>query len=74
MADELIVRGRYVDHRVIPDGTLPDIEGTASLIITPSSSKPGGSIFDLFGKASVLLSAEQIQKQIAQDRNEWSES
>ena len=65
MAETLIVRGRYVDHAFIPEGQLPDAEGAAELIITPQSPRtPAASVFDLFGKAPRLRSAEDIAAQI----------
>jgi hypothetical protein len=36
LSQELIITGRYVDHTFIPDGPLPDTEGKAALIITPT--------------------------------------
>jgi hypothetical protein len=74
MAETLIVRGRYVDHTFIPEGQLPDAEGTAELVITPQTpSVPPTSVFDLFGKAARLRSAEEIAAQIQEERNEWGE-
>ena len=74
MRETLILRGRYVDHPFIPEGELPDAEGAAELIITPKSpSSPPLSVFDLFGKAARLRSAEEIAAQIQAERNEWGE-
>ena len=42
----LIVRGRYVGRTFIPDGPLPDAEGPAELVITPSPPQARGSIAD----------------------------
>jgi hypothetical protein len=74
MPKTLVVRGRYVDHTFIPEGQLPDAEGAAELIITSqSSSTPSISVFDLFGKASHLRTAEDIAAQIQEEHNEWAE-
>ena len=74
MADPLIVRGQYVDHTFIPEGQLPDVEGAAELIITPqSASSLATSVFDLFGKARRLRSADEIAVQIQEERNDWGE-
>jgi hypothetical protein len=73
MSDNLVVRGRYADHTFIPEGQLPDAEGPAELIISPSHPKVAISIFDLFGKATNFRTAEQIAIQIREERNEWGE-
>jgi hypothetical protein len=73
MSQELIVHGRYVDHTFIPDEPLPDAEGKAELIITPTLPMQSGSIFDLFGKAPQLRSGDDIAAQIAEERGEWGE-
>ena len=73
MSKPLIVRGRYVDHVFIPDEQLPDIEGVAELIITPKSPAAPQSVFNLFGKAAHLRTAEEIAAQIQEDRDEWDE-
>jgi hypothetical protein len=73
MNQTLIIRGRYIDHQFIPDGPLPDAEGTAQLVITTTAPKSGGSIADTFGSASVLRSGEEILEQVKQDRDEWGD-
>lgn len=71
MSRTLIVRGRYANHKFIPDEELPDTEGSAELIITEGQQGAPISIFDLFGKAPVLRSAEDIAAQIQAEREEW---
>ncbi|MCI0681874.1 MAG: hypothetical protein L0Y71_07195 [Gemmataceae bacterium] len=74
MSQALIVRGRYANQRFIADENLPDTEGPAELVITPTVREPSSvSIFDLFGKAPRLRSAEDIAAQIQQERDEWGE-
>jgi hypothetical protein len=73
MEQALIVRGRYVARTFIPDGPLPEAEGTAELIITPAARPPSGTIFDLFGKAARLRSAEDIAAQIEAEHGDWGE-
>jgi hypothetical protein len=73
MSQTLVIRGHYADRKFIPDGKLPDAEGAAELIITPNQKSPAGSMFDLFGKASRLRSAEDIAAQIQEERDEWGE-
>lgn len=73
MNHPLIIRGRYIDHTFIPDGPLPDAEGTAQLVITPTISNSGGSIADAFGTAPVLRSGDEILAQLHTDREEWGD-
>ncbi len=71
MSQSHVVRGHYSNHRFISDGPLPDVEGTAELIIVPTVSPATGSIADAFGKASRLRTGEEIAAQIQAERNEW---
>ena len=73
MEQTLTVRGRYVGRTFIPDGPLPDEEGTAELVITPTRPKDRGSIADAFGTASVLRSGEDILAQVRAERDEWGD-
>ena len=73
MKETLIIRGRYADRTFIPDGPLPDEEGTAELIITPVQSRARGSIADAFGAAPVLRSGDDILAQVRADRDEWGD-
>jgi hypothetical protein len=73
MEQTLTVRGRYVGRTFIPDGPLPDAEGTAELVITPSQPQRHGSIADAFGSAAVLRSADDILAQVRAERDEWGD-
>jgi hypothetical protein len=73
MDQTLIVRGRYAGRTFIPDGPLPDAEGAAELIITPTPSRAHGSIAEAFGTAAVLRSEEDILAQVRADRDEWGD-
>lgn len=73
MDQTLIIRGRYTDRTFIPDGPLPDAEGVAELVITPAARRPGGSVADAFGAASVLRSGDDILAQVRADREEWGD-
>lgn len=44
MERTMTVRGRHVGRQFIPDGPLPDAEGTAELVITPITAGKSGSI------------------------------
>jgi hypothetical protein len=78
MAEAVVIRGRYVGQRFIPDEPLPTVEGAAELIVfvgaTPSSPTPPRSIFDLFGKAATLRTGEDIAEQIREERDGWGEA
>ena len=73
MSQTLIIRGRYTDRTFIPDGPLPDAEGTAELVITPAAPRSGGSVADAFGAAPVLRSGDDILAQVRADREEWGD-
>jgi hypothetical protein len=73
MDQPLIIRGRYSDRTFIPDGPLPDAEGAAELVITPTAPSTGSSIADAFGSASVLRSGDEILAQVRADRDEWGD-
>lgn len=70
MDQTLIVRGRYAGRTFIPDDPLPDAEGTAKLVITPTMPRSGGSIADAFGTAPVLRSGDDIRIQGRGDRDD----
>jgi hypothetical protein len=73
MAQTLSIRGRYVGRTFIPDGPLPDAEGTAELVITPSPPQTCGSVADAFGRAPVLRTGDEILPQVRADRDEWGD-
>jgi hypothetical protein len=72
MGQTLIVRGRYAGRTFIPDGPLPDTEGAAELVITPTP-QARGSVADAFGTAPVLRSGEDILAQVRAERDEWGD-
>lgn len=73
MSRTLIVHGRYIGRTFIPDGPLPDAEGKAELVITPTVAQSVGSVADAFGGASVLRSGQEILAQVRADRDEWDD-
>ena len=73
MCDTLIIRGHYTGRTFVPDGPLPDAEGVAELVITPSVHRPVGSIADAFGTAKELRSATEILAKARADRDDWGE-
>ena len=70
MSQAVIVHGRYAGRTFIPDGPLPDTEGDAELVITPTVPGSNRSIADAFGRASVLRSGDEILAGVRADRDE----
>lgn len=73
MTQPLTIHGRYSGRTFIPDGPLPDTEGTAELVITPTPPPTRGSVADAFGQAPVLRSGEEILDQVRKGRDEWGD-
>ena len=73
MEQPLIVRGRYAGRTFIPDGPMPDEEGTAELVITPTATAARVSVADSFGRATLLRSGDEILAQVRADRDEWGD-
>ncbi len=77
MSDAIVVRGNYVGQVFIPGEPMPLVEGPAELIVFPrEKSEPSAhplSIFDLFGRAPILRSAEDIEAQRREERQAWGE-
>ena len=69
MSYTLIIRGHYIRRTFVPDGPLPDAEGIAELVITPSVPRPTVSIADAFGTATELRSADEILAKSRADRD-----
>ncbi len=76
MSEAIVVRGTYVGQAFIPSEPMPLVEGPAQLIVfpRPTTQPPGQplSIFELFGKAPVLRSAEDIEAQVWEGREGWA--
>lgn len=77
MSEAIVVRGTYAGQVFIPSEAMPQVEGPAELIVFPREKmEPPAqllSIFDLFGKAPVLRSAEDIEAQMRAEREAWGE-
>jgi hypothetical protein len=73
----IIIHGKIAEKQFISDEPMPDVEGPAELIVhpkdTPQEEKTRTSIFDLFGKAEHLRSAEDIDAQIREERESWGD-
>ena len=73
MQQALVIRGRYQGQAFVPNEPMPQVEGSAELIVFPANPTKSKSIFDLFGKAPHLRSAEDIDAQIREERESWGE-
>jgi hypothetical protein len=73
MSETLIVRGRYVGGAFIPDDPLPEAEGAAELVITPTRLRGRSSVADAFGTAPKLRSGDDILAQVRSERDEWGD-
>jgi hypothetical protein len=77
MSEAIVIRGTYAGQVFTPSEPLPVAEGPAELIVFPKEktaplAQPI-SIFDLFGKAPVLRSAEDIEAQVRDERAAWGD-
>ena len=72
----IVIRGRFVGHEFVPNDPLPEVEGDAELVVhcqgTDDRPKPN-SMFDFFGKASVLRSRDDIDRQIQEEHSSWGD-
>ena len=77
MDTALVIHGKIAAKQFVSDEPMPDVEGLAELIVYPKApaqeEKPAISIFDLFGKAEHLRSAEDIDAQIREEREAWGD-
>ena len=77
MDTAIVIHGKIAERQFVSDEPMPDVEGLAELIVypkdLPQKEKTGTSIFDLFGKADHLRSAEDIDAQIREEREAWGD-
>jgi len=77
MDSPVVIRGTFANQVFIPEGPLPKIEGRAELIVYEqpaegvADSRP--SIFDCFGRATRLRSAEDLDAQLEEERASWDD-
>jgi hypothetical protein len=68
MDTAIVIHGVISERQFISSEPMPDVEGPAELIVypkeTPVEPTSRVSIFDLFGKAEHLRSAEDIDAQV----------
>lgn len=74
MSQSIVIRGRYAGQSFVASEPLPLVEGPAELIVHPQATPAATvSIFELFGTAPQLRSAEDIDEQVRQERESWDE-
>ena len=77
MDTALVIHGKIEERQFVSDEPMPDVEGPAELIVyskeVPQKEKEGTSIFDLFGKAEHLRSAEDFDAQIREEHEAWGD-
>ena len=68
----VIIRGTFSNKTFVPTDPLPEAEGPAELIVhvkSPTDARP--SIYDAFGKAKELRTAEDLDAQLEEERAAW---
>jgi len=69
---DIVIRGTFSNKTFVSTGPLPDAEGPAELVIhVRSVNDVPPSIYDTFGKAAHHRSAEDLDAQLAEERNAW---
>ena len=75
METALVIHGKIAEKQFISDEPMPDVEGPAELIVYPKGAAQqvprGRSMFEFFGKAPQLRSAEDIDAQVREERDAW---
>lgn len=78
MQAPLVIRGTFANKTFVPTDPLPEAEGPAELIVhvkEPTAiERDDTSLFDLFGKAPRLRSAEDIDAQLQAERSSWDDA
>ena len=77
MDSPVIIRGTFTNQVFVPEGAVPKVEGRAELLVYEQPSERMAvrrpSIYDCFGKAKRLRSAEDIDAQIEEERASWDD-
>jgi hypothetical protein len=77
MDTAIVIHGMLSAKQFISNEPMPDVEDPAELIVyakdAPKPILPGKSMFEFFGKAPQLRSAEDIDAQIREERDAWGE-
>ncbi len=76
LAQTVVIRGRFIDRAFVPNEPPPEVEGDAELVVhchSTDDSTPPQSMFDFFGKAPVLRTREEIDRQIQEEHASWGD-
>ena len=76
MNTAIVIHGTISEKQFISDEPMPDVEGPAELIVYPKNATQlpeGKSMFEFFGKAPQLRSAEDIDAQVREERDAWGD-
>jgi hypothetical protein len=75
MDTAIVIHGMILERQFISNEPMPDVEGPAELIVYPKDAAQqipkGRSMFEFFGKAPQLRSAEDIDAQVREEREAW---
>lgn len=72
MDSPVIIRGVFSNKVFVPTDPLPEAEGPAELIVHSKLPKESRhSIFDAFGTAEHLRTAEDLDAQLDEERASW---
>ncbi len=78
MDTPVIIRGTFTNQVFVPEGPMPKVEGRAELIVyepVPDAEEDDdSSLFDLFGKAPQLRSAEDLDARLRAERDSWDDA
>jgi hypothetical protein len=75
MDSPVVIRGIFANKVFVPTDPLPEAEGPAELIVHAELPKaPRHSIFDAFGTAEHLRTAEDLDAQLAEERAAWGDA
>ena len=77
METAVVIRGKLANRAFVSDDPMPALEGPAELIVYAPTPAPTDAdetaMFDLFGKAPQLRSAEDIDAQVREERDSWND-
>ena len=75
MGSPVVIRGFFFNKTFVPTDPLPEAEGPAELIVHSQLPKEQRhSIFDAFGTAEQLRTAEDLDAQLAEERAAWGDA
>lgn len=71
----VVIRGMFSNKTFVPTEPLPEAEGPAELVVhTVSPNEQPHSIYEVFGAAEHLRTAEDLDAQLAEERAVWGDA